>query len=108
MKKIIYSAVFVFIAIVYVSGNALAATSCESATKSAEKAKRTFIEKVELADALGNEYNTCMHNNKKGDQRICTEIKKKHKQARLERVGPRRIYYNAEARQKRACRASTQ
>ena len=102
MKKIIRQVVFVFVTLACMGSYTLATANCKNATREAERTKKIFVQKVQVADVLGNEYNTCMHDNK-DDQRVCSEIKKKHKKARLERVEPRRIYYKAAARQKRAC-----
>ena len=102
MNKYLPMIVVLFLTVTFASSS-FANASCDLAKKQADKAKKTFIQKVEAADAIGNEYNTCMHNNKDGDQRICMEIMKKHKKARLDRVKPRKAYYKAAARQERAC-----
>jgi hypothetical protein len=105
MNKYLPMIVVLFLTVTFASSS-FANASCDLAKKQADKAKKTFIQKVEAADAIGNEYNDCMHRNKDGDQRVCSEIQKKHKKARLDRIEPRKAYYQAAKRQERMCGVS--
>ncbi|MBT3181646.1 MAG: hypothetical protein HN337_03950, partial [Deltaproteobacteria bacterium] len=56
MNKYLPMIVVLFLTVTFASSS-FANASCDLAKKQADKAKKTFIQKVEAADAIGNEYN---------------------------------------------------